>query len=192
LNNIDILSGLPVSWLLNQSILPIYVLIHWIVFHIPILSRIWLRLLLLLDPFFTFFLCIGRGFSLVNGIYVFKNHPTHSHITQASITGQLIVGILSSCGSTILYSWLLAAWNYLLSVKGNAKKTKRSTVELFPHPGYNFYVSFGVSILIIILSDSTLCSHAQDTLQFIECAPTKQDLSVISTILMIISTMFKF
>jgi hypothetical protein len=190
LNRIDILSGLPVSWLLNQSILPIYVLIHWIVFRIPNLSKIWLRLLLILDPFFTYFLCIGRGFSLVNGIYVFKNHATHSHLTQASITGQLIVGILSSCGSMILYSWFLAAWNYLLSVK-LTKKTTRSNVELFPHPGYNFYVCFSVSLLIIILSDSNLCSHAQDKLQFIECVPSKQDLSVISTILMIISTMFK-
>jgi hypothetical protein len=86
----------------------------------------------------------------------------------------------------------MAAWNYLLIVKGNAKKRKRSNVTLFPHPGYDFSVCLVVSILITILSDSILCSYAQDTLQLFECVPTKQDLSVISTMLMIISTIIKF
>lgn len=192
----DILSGTPVAWLINQSLLPIYILFHWLVFHVPALSGVWPRLLLLLDPLFNYFLCVAKGFSLVNGIFTFKNHPTHSHLTQASFTGQLIVGILSSCGSTILYQWLIAAWNNIKMGKTVTKKTRQSKVSeaiLFPHPGYDFYVSLWISIVIIVLSDSTLCRLTQESINvtLFDCMASKQDLSVISTVLILTSTMIK-
>ena len=189
--DVDILSGTPVAWLMNGYLLPIYIAFHYLVFHISIFSRLWGPLLLILDPFFNIFLCIAKGFSLVNGILLFKDHATHSHLTQTSYMGQLIVGILSSCGSTILYLWIIAAWNHIITVKNTKKRTKKSLVTIFPHPGYDFYVSLVVSLVIIVLSDNNLVGYVRENMQltFIYNIPSRQDLSVISTILILISTL---
>ena len=167
---------------------------HTIIFYIPFLDLFWMSLYSAFESPFEIFLAFSRGFSLVNGIDRFRNHPTNANEAQDSLIGQLIVGVMSSCGSGVMYRWSLAAQTHV------PLSRKKPIQQLFPYPGYDFNVSLFTSAIIIGLYQPftyTLFNTikgvplGREFREWIgipmEVPLSKGDLSIISVFIMILS-----
>jgi hypothetical protein len=195
---------------MNPNLLPIYLFSHYVVFYLFSLKQ--LTLMKPFEAFMEYFLAFAKSFSLVNGIFVFKHHITHSQLAQESIMGQWVVGILSATGSSLIYKWLIAAWEYqLTSTESKNMKTRHGKTlkkELFPFPGSDFQVAALMSSFIILLTHPfwylqlqfliqqlpmatffTFCLHE---IGFPDSLPlSKGDLSVLTTLLLWANLMLK-
>jgi hypothetical protein len=140
----NILQGNPQSWLFSSELIPIYLFWHGLVFYAAGMDRLVSFCHATLDPYMNLYLQFARGFSLAQGVYAFRHHSTLSTMAKASWSGQIIIGMLSSSGSGIIYRWVCS------SITSLDKKTKNA-VQL-AYPGRDFTIALGCCFLNLFLN----------------------------------------
>ena len=165
------LQGIPCNWFISSQLLPIYLFWHTVIFEIPQLNSLWQGLHSKFEPVLDMLLAFGRGFSLAFGMDNFRNHPTHSALTKEAYLSQFIIGILSSCGSSLTLNWMISAWNIKKDKEEqediHKKKPKQVKLlkhdqqvkqewTLYPHPGIDLNICASISFINLVLSQPHL------------------------------------
>lgn len=147
---------------------------HALVFHLKSLAPVW-SALTWDTPIFVF-LGVTRGFSLANSMDAFRSHSMFKGLgaPMSSIPAQILIGLFSSCGSGVMYKWMMEAWNECRSGTGMEVQTiekksgemKRKSKEvkelddvpvpktqgLYGHPGFDLNLCLSVAAINVCLT----------------------------------------
>ncbi|KAI9090967.1 hypothetical protein DFS34DRAFT_653793 [Phlyctochytrium arcticum] len=116
-----ILTARPIPILLSNTTLPLYILGHVLIWHLPLIYPFLSASSLLIDPLFLFLDGFVRAWALTANLNGFRNHPSYGTHAQATLLGQVLLGIVSLTAGGLMWKWA-----------GGMKR--------FEYPGWDFTV----------------------------------------------------